>query len=100
MRDRRRTVRSHWQENQSSRPVGDAWHVRQVFANGNQTDPARHVAHTKKLSQGVRENAQTVPERNLSTWNLQTLDRFIFVDRGNDYCYHLGRLRQNYNLYY
>jgi len=54
----------------SSRPVGNAWHVRQVFANGNQTDPARHVAHTKELSQGVREDAQTVPERNLSTWRL------------------------------
>jgi len=37
--------------------------VRQVYANGNQTGPARPVAHTKELSQRVRKDAQTVPER-------------------------------------
>lgn len=47
----------------SERPAGDEKHVRQVLAVGNQTDPTRHVAHPEELPQGVREDAETVPER-------------------------------------
>lgn len=37
--------------------------VRQVLACRSQTDPTRYVAHTKELSQRVREDDQPVPER-------------------------------------
>jgi len=51
----------------SSRASGVERNVRQVLADGNQTDPTRHVTHTEELSQGVHQDAETVPERILIT---------------------------------
>lgn len=75
----------------------------EVYADGNQTDSARHVAHTKELSQGVRKDAQTVSERNLIAQRFMYHTRqFYIVDHGDDYCgvYRLSRVRTKKNNLY
>lgn len=75
----------------SSSPASVERNVRQVHARRSQTDPTRHVAHTKELPQGVREDDQTVPERILITSPTARRDSSFF----HDHHYHRGRVRRN-----